>query len=55
MRNPKQYIAIDEYERKIIIGSLNNLTNELIAYSAYTDAMMLFLSELLVRQLKNSK
>lgn len=31
MRNPKYYIAIDEYERGIIINSLNNLRNKLIA------------------------
>jgi len=31
MRNSKYYIAIDEYERRIIINSLNNLRNKLIA------------------------
>lgn len=39
MRNPKYYIAIDEYERRIIINSLNNLRNKLIAESRYTDAV----------------
>ncbi len=38
MRNPKYYIAIDEYERRLIIGSLNNLHNKLIADGRYTDA-----------------
>ncbi len=37
MRNPQYYTAIDEYERKIIIGSPNNLRNKLIAYSTYVD------------------
>ena len=31
MRNKKYYIAIDDYERRIIIDSLNNLRNKLIA------------------------
>lgn len=39
MRNPKYYIAIDEYERRIIINSLNNLRNRLIADGRYTDAV----------------
>lgn len=39
MRNPKYYIAIDEYERRIIINSLNNLRNQLITDGRYTDAV----------------
>jgi hypothetical protein len=39
MRNQKYYIAIDEYERRIVISSLNNLRNKLIADSKYTDAV----------------
>ncbi len=39
MRNPKYYIAIDEYEWRIIISSLNNLRNKLIADGRYTDAV----------------
>lgn len=39
MGNPKYYIAIDEYERRIIIGSLNNLRNKLIVDGRYTDAV----------------
>ena len=39
MRNQKYYIAIDEYERGIIINSLNNLRNKLIADGRYTDAV----------------
>lgn len=39
MRNSKYYIAIDEYERRIIINSLNNLRNKLIADGKYTDAV----------------
>lgn len=39
MRNRKYYIAVDEYEREIIINSLNNLRNKLIANGRYTDAV----------------
>lgn len=39
MRNLKYYIAIDEYERRIIINSLNNLRNKLITDGRYTDAV----------------
>ncbi|MCM1544967.1 MAG: hypothetical protein NC110_06670 [Ruminococcus sp.] len=39
MGNQKYYIAIDEYERRIIINSLNNLRNRLIAEGRYTDAV----------------
>lgn len=39
MGNPKYYIAIDEYERRIIINSLNKLRNKLIADGRYTDAV----------------
>lgn len=39
MRNQIYYIAVDEYERRIIINSLNNLRNKLIAEGRYTDAV----------------
>lgn len=39
MQNKKYYIAIDEYERRIIINSLNKLINKLIAEGRYTDAV----------------
>ena len=36
----KYYIVLNEYERKIIINSLNELRNRLIANGRYTDAVM---------------
>lgn len=36
MRNQKYYIAIDDYERRIIINSWNHLRNKLIANGRYT-------------------
>lgn len=35
----KYYIVLDEYERRIIINSLNELRNRLIANRRYTDAV----------------
>ncbi|MEI3219011.1 MAG: hypothetical protein V8S08_04475 [Lachnoclostridium sp.] len=35
----KYYIVLNEYERKIIINSLNELRNRLIANGRYTDAV----------------
>ena len=39
MQKQKYCIAVDEYERRIIINSLNNLRNKLIAEGRYTDAV----------------
>lgn len=39
MQEPKYYIALDEQERRIVIDSLNNLRNKLIADGRYTDAV----------------
>ena len=35
----KYYITLDEYERRIIINSLNELRNRLIADGRYSDAV----------------
>ena len=35
----KYYIVLNDYERKIIINSLNELRNRLIANGRYTDAV----------------
>lgn len=39
MRKQKYYLAIDNYEYSVIIDSLNNLRNKLIADERYTDAV----------------
>lgn len=39
MRKEKYYLAIDDYERSVIINSLNNLRNKLIADGKYTDVV----------------
>ena len=35
----KYYIVLNEYERRIIINSMNELRNRLIAKGRYTDAV----------------
>ena len=39
MRKKKYYLAIDDYEYRVIIDSLNSLRNKLIADGRYTDAV----------------
>lgn len=39
MREQKYYLALDDYERGIIIRSLNHLRSNLIADGKYTDAV----------------
>lgn len=39
MRKQKYYLTIDDYERSVIINSLNNLRNKLISDGRYTDAV----------------
>ena len=45
MQKQKYYIAIDDYERSVIIDRLNNLRNKLIADGRHTDAV----DELIIR------
>ena len=39
MRDNKYYIALDDFEQKIIINCLNEMRNKLIADGKYTDAI----------------
>ena len=39
MRDKKYYIALDDFEQKIIINCLNEMRNKLIADGKYTDAV----------------
>ncbi|MCH5170195.1 MAG: hypothetical protein J1F24_02795 [Oscillospiraceae bacterium] len=39
MREKKYYLAFDNCERKVIINSLNEMRNRLIAKGKYTDAV----------------
>ena len=48
MLEKKYYLAIDDYEYRIIINSLNGLRNKLIAAEKYMDAV----DELIVKFVK---
>ena len=39
MRDRKYYIALDDYEKRVIINCLNEMRNALIAKGKYTDAV----------------
>lgn len=39
MREQKYNVAVNEYEQRIIINSLNSLRNQLITEGKYTDAV----------------
>ena len=39
MRDEKSYIALDDFERRVIVDRMNEMRNKLIADSKYTDAV----------------
>lgn len=39
MRDEKRYIALDDFERRIVVDCMNEMRNKLIAGSKYTDAI----------------
>ena len=39
MRDKKYYIALDDFERRVIVNCLNEMRNDLIANGKYTDAV----------------
>ena len=45
MRESKYYIALDDYEKRVIINCLNEMRNALIANGKYTDSV----DELLIK------
>ena len=39
MRDKKYYIALDDFERRVVVNCLNEMRNNLIAKGKYTDAV----------------
>lgn len=39
MRDEKSYIALDDFEHRIVVDRMNEMRNKLIADSKYTDAV----------------
>ena len=55
MREKRFYLVFDEYEHGIIINSLNELRNKLIADGRYTDAVDELIIKLQMPRERNSK
>ena len=39
MKEKKYYIALDDFERRVVVNSMNEMRNKLIADGKYTDAL----------------
>lgn len=39
MRENKYYIALDDFERRVVVNCMNEMRNKLIAEGKYTDAL----------------
>lgn len=39
MRDKKYYIALNDFERRVVVNCLNEMRNSLIANGKYTDAV----------------
>ena len=39
MRDKEYYIALDDFERRVVVNCLNEMRNNLIANGKYTDAV----------------
>ena len=39
MKENKYYIALDDFERRVVVNCLNEMRNKLIAEGKYTDAL----------------
>ena len=39
MRDKKYYIALDDFERRVVVNCMNEMRNKLIAEGKYTDAL----------------
>ena len=39
MKDKKYYIALDDFERRVVVNCMNEMRNKLIADGKYTDAL----------------
>ena len=53
MREKKYYIALDGYERGVIVNALNEMRNSLLQKGRYTDAVDEVLMKIIARKLRN--
>ena len=55
MRDKKYYIALDDFERRVVVNCLNEMRNKLIAGGKYTDAVNDFLLKIIGAKQKKFK
>lgn len=55
MRDKKYYIALDDFEHRVVINCLNEMRNHLIANGKHTDAVDEVLLKIIDAKQKNSK
>ena len=51
----KYYIALDDFERRVVVNCLNNMRNQLIADGKYTDTVDDVLLKIIDATTKNLK
>ncbi len=55
MREKKYYIALDGYERRVIVNALNEMRNSLLQQGRYTDAVDEVLPKIIEAKTKKFK
>lgn len=55
MRDKKYYIALDDFERRVVVNCLNEMRNNLIANGKYTDAVDELIIKICNAKTKNFK
>ena len=55
MKDKKYYIALDDFERRVVVNCMNEMRNKLIADGKYTDALDEVLLKVIHSKQKNIK
>ena len=55
MKEKKYYIALDDFERRVVVNCMNEMRNKLIADGKYTDALDEVLLKVIHSKQKNIK
>ena len=55
MRDKKYYIALDDFERRVVVSCLNEMRNKLISDGKYTDAVDEVLLKIIAAKQKKFK
>lgn len=55
MKENKYYIALDDFERRVVVNCMNEMRNKLIADGKYTDALDEVLLKVIHSKQKNIK